>query len=195
MIRPVFSALASLVQARLNCIASGNMEWWVRHEERIDALVKNALPKGSGFDAGTTLDLDRSTGAKLVLQTSYHHLTEGFYDGWTDHTVTVTASMVGGFDLKISGKDRDGIKDFIADAFADALRQEVTRDGRLVAFVQPAYSAQEAQGVTEIIYTLDPAKRSLVDVRVAHPEKMALHRLLVSDILAAMNRRALDETA
>ena len=200
MIRPLYSALANLVQARLNCIDSGNMEWLDRHEERIDALVKEALPSGSGFDAGTTLDFDRSTGAKLVLTTAYHHMVEGSYDGWTEHTVTVTASMVDGFDLKIGGRDRNDVKDYIADTFANALRQEVTRDGRLVAFVQPAYYAQEAQGATEIMHTLDPEARPLVNVKAppsseSDAHTMHLHRMLVEDLLDAMNRRALDATA
>lgn len=195
MIRPLYVALATLVQARLTCIATDNTEWLDRHTDRLTAMVKEALPSGSGFDAGTTLDLDRSTPSKLVFLTSYHHMDAGgSYDGWTEHVVTVTPSLTSGFDLKVSGKDRDAIKTYIGGAFDAALSGEVTRDGRPVAFIQPAYYAQEAQGGTEIIYAYDAEATPLVDVPLrdeGDPEKRRLHKLLVDDLLSALNRRAL----
>jgi hypothetical protein len=49
----------------------------------------------------------------------------GFYEGWTEHTIRVKPSLAWGFDLSISGPDRDGIKDYIADVFAWWLNEEV----------------------------------------------------------------------
>lgn len=57
----------------------------------------------------------------------------------------------------------------------------------------PAYYAQECQGGTEIIHTLDPHAVALVFVPLldaADPAKREGHRLLVADLLAAMNARA-----
>jgi hypothetical protein len=122
--RKVFQAIAQLVQARANCIASGNKEWEDRHTERVFALVKNCMPSGSGFDTGTTIDWARSTSEKLVFDTAYHHMNEvGYYDGWTEHTVTVTPSLTHDFDLKISGRNRNDIKDVVHEVFDIALRE------------------------------------------------------------------------
>jgi hypothetical protein len=81
--RYLYSELASLIQARKNCIASRNEEWEAKHEATILSLVKDNLPSGSGFDSGTKIDLDASHGERLVFFTDFHHMDEsGFYDGW-----------------------------------------------------------------------------------------------------------------
>lgn len=119
--------IAELVQARANCLDRDpvNQEWADRHEERALALVREHMPSGSGFDSGTALDLDRSTGEKLVFSTSFHHMAEsGMYDGWTEHLVTVTPSLLFGFLIKVGGRDRNQIKDYIAETFHHALSQE-----------------------------------------------------------------------
>lgn len=119
--RKIYQALAQFVEARLRCIETKNDEWQSRHEERIQALATEHLPSGSGFDNGTTFNLNESTADKLVFDTSFHHMNEGMYDGWTDHTVTVTPSLAHEFKLKVSGKDKNDIKEYIADAFHAAL--------------------------------------------------------------------------
>lgn len=126
-----FSAVATALQAMRNCekcrdsdtaappaIAhfGGMVREWADY---LNDIVRKHAPDGSGFDHGTTLDMDRSTPDRLVFVTAFHHMNDGgFYDGWTDHTVTVTPSFIGGYDIRISGRDRNGIKDFIAEAFA-----------------------------------------------------------------------------
>lgn len=117
----LYSAIARSVQARLNCITANNSEWQAKHEATIDALC-DEMPSGSGFDNGTKLDLDASTGDKLVFTTAYHHMDEnGGYSGWTQHTVTAKPSLVHDFTLTIGGRDRNGIKEYIADTFNSAL--------------------------------------------------------------------------
>ena len=120
--RKLYVEMASLVQARLNCITKNNQEWKEKHEERLLELCKEYMPRGSGFDAGTKLDFDKSTGDKLVFNTSFHHMNEqGSYDGWTEHSVTVKASLQFGFELTIGGRDRNDIKDYIGERFQYAL--------------------------------------------------------------------------
>lgn len=85
-------------------------------------IVKRYMPSGSGFDSGTKIDIDRSTAEKLVFTTSFHHMNDGgFYDGWTEHTVTVRPSLVLGETLTISGRDRSDVKEFIHQVFQSAL--------------------------------------------------------------------------
>jgi hypothetical protein len=122
----LYVALARLVQARANAFSSGQSDgWFFRHGERARELVNEYMPSGSGIDSGTTLDFDRSTSEKLVFSTSYHHMTEGVYDGWTEHTVTCRASLASGITLGIGGRDRNGVKDDLHERFHEALNTEV----------------------------------------------------------------------
>lgn len=121
MARYLYSELAMLVQAYKNCIASHNEVWQDRHEERILSLVKEYLPSGSGFDCGTKLDIEASHGEKLVFTTSFHHMNEGgYYDGWTEHRIVCTPSF-SGVNLRISGRNRNEIKDYMHEVFYQAL--------------------------------------------------------------------------
>lgn len=127
--RSVVQVLASLVDARRNCIKSGNEEWKEHHEVTIKTIVRAHLPHGAGFDIGTELDMDKSSSGRLVFSTSFHHMDEmGGYDGWTDHSVIVTPSLTHVFDLRITGRDRNGIKDYIADVFSGVLHMLYTAE-------------------------------------------------------------------
>ena len=121
----IFQIIASKANAVRNCEETGNVEWMDKHEAAILELVKDYLPSGSGFDCGTKIELDECTDTKLVFSTSFHHMNDiGMYDGWTEHRVVVTPSF-NGFDLKISGRDRNGIKEVIADYFYADLSKEI----------------------------------------------------------------------
>ena len=53
----------------------------------------------------------------------------GYYDGWTEHDVIVTPSLRSpGFSLRITGRNRRDIKEYIADAFHDALASYPARE-------------------------------------------------------------------
>lgn len=122
MNKKLYQELASLITARQNCINSNNQEWLGRHEDRIKALVKQYMPSGSGVDCGTKLDIDASNGDKLVFTFSYHHMNDGgYYDGWTDHKAIVTPSLAFGFSMRITGRDRNQIKDYFHDIFRESL--------------------------------------------------------------------------
>src|SRR5690606_6965304 len=105
---------------------SGNEGWrqvWEGLLDQCEAL----LPSGSRCDAGTSIV--EASSSQIVLRTSYPHMSDGYYDGWTDHTVTVIPNLVYGFDLRISGRNRNDVKEYIADVFYDVLRSEVIWDG------------------------------------------------------------------
>lgn len=117
----VAARIASLLQAIENCNKSGNWEWRDRHTESLRAIQKQ-LPSGSGIDSGTTIDMDRSTPERIVLVADFHHMNDaGMYDGWTAHTVIVRASLLFGLDIRISGRDRNGIKEYLGDVYREAL--------------------------------------------------------------------------
>ena len=117
--------IAQAIQARTNCEQSGNIEWYKRWTDTLEKIAKDILPSGAGIDCGTTIDLDRSKPERLVLVTSYHHMNDGgCYDGWTEHEVIITPSFVGGLAVRITGRDRNQIKDYLADVFSVALSDE-----------------------------------------------------------------------
>jgi hypothetical protein len=90
--------------------------------ERKLAKLRDLLPSGSGFDAGT--EIVSGNNKKVTLSTSYHHMNEnGYYDGWTGHEIILTPSF-NGYDMRITGKDRNGIKDYIGDVFTHCLDEE-----------------------------------------------------------------------
>jgi hypothetical protein len=127
MQRKLYQELAALIGAIHNCRKMGNAEWEPRHTDRLESLVKDHMPSGSGIDNGTTLDLDASTPNRLVFNTAYHHMNDGgMYDGWTEHTVTVTPDLASGYDLHISGRDRNAIKEYLSDTFGQCLDEDVT---------------------------------------------------------------------
>ena len=118
MKQKLFTRMASLLQAMQNCEKTGNEEWRLRHADRLAKLCREHLPSGSGFDSGTSLDVVVSTAEKLVFHTSFHHMdSNGFYDGWSEHAVTVRASLQHGIDVTVFGRDRNEIKEYIASCF------------------------------------------------------------------------------
>ena len=125
----VYQRLAHLLNARENCRKSGNSEWRKIHGQRIDDIIQNA-PSGSGIDSGTQLG-DESTDEKLVFVTAYHHMNEGgMYDGWTEHVIRVKPCLVFGFQMKIGGRDRNNIKDYLYEVFDQWLREECEEESK-----------------------------------------------------------------
>jgi hypothetical protein len=119
-----YQKIASLLQAIINCEKSNNQEWLYNHRQTIDELMKNA-PAGSGFDSGTSLDFLKSTPEKLVFNTAFHHMGEnGFYDGWSKHEVIITPSLAFGFNIRVTGRDRNEIKDYIAEMMDSFLNED-----------------------------------------------------------------------
>jgi hypothetical protein len=140
--RPLYQTIASLIDARLRCernATAGSPQvmdddqdvtraHWLdmaeQHKAKVDSLVSRYLPSGSGWDNGTKLDWGMSNPGRLVFHGSFHHMDDnGFYDGWTDHSIIVTASLTSGIDLRVTGRNRNEIKDYLAEMFQYALTQ------------------------------------------------------------------------
>lgn len=115
-----------------------NLETWVESDhtghseaarERAKKAVKELMPSGSGIDNGTKLNLVKSTGDKLVFDVGFHHMNDaGYYIRWTHHQVVVKPSLAHEFDLKLTGRDFNGIKEYLGDIYHEALAQEVSSD-------------------------------------------------------------------
>ena len=88
--------------------------------------LSQSLPSGSGLDRNPRLYIDQSREDRLIFQADFHHMNDvGFYDGWTNHNVIVTPSLAFGFNIRVTGRNRNDIKDHIETVFYDFLMQEV----------------------------------------------------------------------
>lgn len=118
----VYRVLAGKVQARLNCIEHENDTWTDNHTYAIEGIITDYFPSGSGIDNGVSLDYEKSTGERIVLHTSYHHMDEyGYYDGWTEHNIIITGSLIFGFNMRVTGRNRNDIKEYLTNLFSSAL--------------------------------------------------------------------------
>ena len=118
--------IANIVDAYMTCENNGNAYWHAKHEEALRQIERNVLPHGAGFDFGTTVDVDKSTSEKLVFHTSFHHMNDaGMYDGWTEHKVIVRPRF-DGLDVRVTGRNRNDIKNYIGDVFYQTLTKELT---------------------------------------------------------------------
>jgi len=126
-LQPVYQVLAGMIMQRNNYAERANEKYLRISTDRIHEICRNHMPSGSGIDNGTRIDLQRSTPEKLVFQVNYHHMNDaGYYDGWTEHTVTVKASLFDKFTITVSGRNRNDIKSYIADLLYWALREQIT---------------------------------------------------------------------
>ena len=130
---PLYVALATICDSRHNCRENDQpgRPWFAKWSDRATTLVKEYMPSGSGFDNGTKIDLDESGGSRLVFTTAFHHMDgeTGVYTEWTEHQVIVTPSLSNGFEIRVTGRNKNDIKDYIAEVFHSALYQEVPKYG------------------------------------------------------------------
>lgn len=129
---PLYQAIARALRALLNCEDNasratdpGQQEHWremrTAHAQRIVKMCREHLPSGSGIDNGAKL-LEDSNPNRLRFSSDFHHMDgNGFYDGWTEHIVTIRPSLEWGIDISISGPNRNGIKDYLSEVWRDAL--------------------------------------------------------------------------
>lgn len=123
--KPIYVELATRVTAMANCLKAGNDHWYGSHAIVIDEVVKTG-PGGSGIDNGIKFDHDKSKTDRLVLTFGFHHMDEhGGYDGWTDHELIVTPSLQFGFLMRITGRNRNYVKEYLYDLFTNWLSANI----------------------------------------------------------------------
>ncbi len=122
----VVARIAELVEARANCHANGNAEWFERHTAALSELIRNHLPSGSGIDVGCLLCLASCKRDRIVIDVPFHCMSEnGYYTGWRTFKVVATPAFQS-INIEVTGRDVNGVKDYLADLFFEALTQQIT---------------------------------------------------------------------
>jgi hypothetical protein len=118
----ILQQIASTIQAIDYCEKNGKN--FPKHYDTLREL-ENSLPHGAGIDNGVKIDRENSSQDKIVLTFSYHHMNDGgYYVGWSDYKIAIRPTFAG-FDMKITGKNVNDIKDYLYDVFDVALREEL----------------------------------------------------------------------
>ena len=112
------TTLSKTIAAYQMCYKNGNKEWEEKHYATITNML-TSLPHGSGIDNGVKLDWDRTVANKIIFTFEFHHMNEaGYYDGWTAHNLVITPTF-DTFDLRITGRDRNNVKEYLYQIFYD----------------------------------------------------------------------------
>ena len=120
--RTILRAFSEALQAMRNCEKSGNNEWRQRWLDYL-AKLQSELPHGSGLDGKVEFILDKCNATRVVIFAEFHHMNgHGYYDGWTEHEIIVTPTFCGP-EFRVTGRDRNSIKDYLAELFDHALDQ------------------------------------------------------------------------
>jgi hypothetical protein len=126
MTRIVYKEIASILIAIGNCATSNNETWAYIWPNVLDDIIKNYLPHGSGIDNGVTVNKDKSSPNKIVLEFGFHEMdSNGYYCGWADYTLYVRPSLAFDIDLKLHGRDYNGLKDYLYELFQYMLMREI----------------------------------------------------------------------
>ncbi len=123
----VYAQIAHRLNAYKRC--ESNPEQYAHalqpNKDSIDSLLDEFMPHGSGIDNGVTFDYEKSTEKHLIFHFAYHFMDEnGYYDGWGDFTLHVTPCLWQGYDLRITGKDRNDVKDYFYQVFSSLVYSE-----------------------------------------------------------------------
>jgi len=127
--KTVIKQLSVSISARLNCIESNNLIWQDRWQDIIEDIQKNYLPSGSGIDSSNKIDLEKSGPEKIIINSGFHVMDQnGFYAGWIDYKVIISASLQFDYNIKIIGnfaKNRNalGLKDYLQELYDFNLSQ------------------------------------------------------------------------
>lgn len=104
---------------RINTLAKQDLTNAKYAEDKITEMLQ-LLPSGSGLDAGVQFNWNESKPNRLVFSFGYHHMSEGSYTGWTKHKLIITPSFVNAFDMRITGRDKNNVKDYLYQVFEAA---------------------------------------------------------------------------
>ncbi len=112
------------LQVMDNCQKSNNTDWQKNHSYYLDELEKNYLPHGSGIDSGCIINRTFKKDT-VIINVPYHLMDEnGYYCGWQTYRLIIKPKF-DSLSIKIQGKDKYLLKDYLYDLFDHVLNEEL----------------------------------------------------------------------
>ena len=99
---------------------------WAKRAKEL-SLLQELLPNGNGIrgQEGLAEILPESTKKRIVIYTTYWHPNDSYETSrWTAHQVIITPSFEREINIRITGKNKDNVKDYLHDIFREALMKE-----------------------------------------------------------------------
>ncbi len=90
----LYRLIASAAGAYHRCVEANN-EVYAAHWHNALYDYGLQLPRGSGIDSGTSIDVDGTRDDIITLNVPYHHMCDGYYRGWWQYQVTVIPTFDG----------------------------------------------------------------------------------------------------
>ena len=129
MTKKVYQSIASLLNAIENCKKTKNEDWEIKHTDRLEKIINETAPNGSGIDCGTEINFEESNPEKLVFNFSFHHMSEhGHYTHWTEHKLTVFGSLAFEVELRIVTTNKGRIDNDLKNYFYETFEQWLTSE-------------------------------------------------------------------
>ena len=123
MVYTLYREIASAYAHMIGAENVNNVYWHQRASDRLQRAI-DELPSGSGIDSGFELDLLKTNKDKIVISFGFHHMNQdGYYTEWSHHTMVITPDW-SGCDIRITGKNRNNIKDYLYEILGYALNDE-----------------------------------------------------------------------
>jgi hypothetical protein len=132
----IASAHAAL--SNLERADEANPKWQAIWEEYLEFCV-NELPRGSGFDTTPEIKTDSPFVGTITIVGEFHKMDEhGSYDGWLTFTITVSASLLHGFDFNCLVEDEEDSSwpDYFSEAYSEALGRPIDHAAWMKTLVQ-----------------------------------------------------------
>lgn len=121
----VIQAIAAAFELWARCSGADWRDGARTHGAAIKALVADYLPNNSGCDV-TVFDFDESRVDRLIFMREFHHADFlGRDDGWTSHRIIVTPSLARGFDVTVTGRNRNDVRAHLFRTYSHALAQSL----------------------------------------------------------------------
>jgi len=111
--------VGQLMGAIEGCLVQNRAEWQAKHEHTLRQFVRETAPCGQTWYS-TGLNIKKSSTTQLVFRGAFRH-----EDRWTEHTITVKPNFGLGFTFKISGLNKNDVKDCLKEMFTNWLSSEV----------------------------------------------------------------------
>ena len=133
MTTPLYRVLAVHVKTRLKSLrdfqSTGRDDGeFNRHSNAIDKIINSSPCVSAEFAIDIRYDLSHAD--KIVFEVAYNHADPNSdppeSPDWTEHIVTVRPSLIDGFNLRVAGFNRNGVRQTIERCFDRWMRQEVS---------------------------------------------------------------------